>query len=142
MPILDNPKHEAFARRLAEGCSLVDAYERAGYGRNRGNAARLNADESIRGRVQELQQEAAKELPYTLQWVCEGLVRMLKLAEQVGSPAAGVSALMGIAKMNGMLIDKVETKDTTDIASQVSAARRRARLGKEKSDRDEAEKVG
>jgi hypothetical protein len=29
------------------------------------------------------------------------------------------------------LIDKVETKDTTDIASQLTAARRRARMEKE-----------
>jgi hypothetical protein len=38
MPILPNPKHEAFAQALARGLSISAAYVQAGYKPNRGNA--------------------------------------------------------------------------------------------------------
>ena len=41
MPSLDNAKHERFAQELAAGKSAVDAYEAAGYRRNRGHASTL-----------------------------------------------------------------------------------------------------
>jgi hypothetical protein len=131
MTILDNPKHEAFARSLAEGCSLVDAYERAGYGRNRGNAARLNADESIRGRVAELQQTAAQATSVTIESITRELDEAKAFARETGAAAAFVTAIMGKAKLNGLLIDKVESKSTLDIAARLTAAKRRARIEKD-----------
>lgn len=54
MPILSDPRHERFAQNLAAGMKQGEAYEKAGYKANRGNAARLNADESIRQRLAEI----------------------------------------------------------------------------------------
>ena len=42
MPILANPKHEAFAQGLARGSSAAAAYVEAGYKANRHNAAALS----------------------------------------------------------------------------------------------------
>jgi phage terminase small subunit len=57
MPILTNPKHEAFARGLARGLSAAAAYIEAGYKENRHNAATLARKQHILGRVRELQEE-------------------------------------------------------------------------------------
>lgn len=128
MPILDNPKHEAFARALAEGSSLVDAYERAGYARNDGNAARLNGNDRIRGRVLELQEMAAKSTAVTVESITQELAEAAAFARDCAAPAALVSAIMGKAKLNGLLIDKMEHSGSLDIGTALQAARRRARM--------------
>lgn len=128
MPILDNPKHEAFARHLAEGCSLVDAYERAGFKRHDGNSARLRGDERIRGRVQELQAMAAKQSAVTIETITQELAEAAQFAREMGAASAMVTAIMGKAKLNGLLIDKTEVSGSVDIASSLIAARRRARM--------------
>jgi hypothetical protein len=74
MPVLPNNKHELFAQGLAKGLSADAAYEQASYRPNRGNAARLKANESISGRVKELQEAAAAEAMVTKQWVLDRLM--------------------------------------------------------------------
>jgi len=54
MPPLSNGRHELFAQELAQGRTADAAYAEAGYKPNRGNAARLKADECIQARVAEL----------------------------------------------------------------------------------------
>lgn len=54
MPVLPNPRHEKFAQALAEGKTADEAYALAGYKPNRGNAARMKANESIMKRVDEI----------------------------------------------------------------------------------------
>ena len=55
VPALSNPRHELFAQVLAAGCSATEAYVKAGYRLNKGNAGRLKTNEHIRKRVEELQ---------------------------------------------------------------------------------------
>lgn len=63
MPPLTNPKHEAFAQaRYLEGKTADEAYISAGYSENRGNAARLNSNESIVKRGAELLDERERRL--------------------------------------------------------------------------------
>ena len=57
MPILENNKHERFARGLVEGKTADQAYIDAGYRRHDGNAARLRGNERIIKRVKELQEQ-------------------------------------------------------------------------------------
>lgn len=60
MPVLSNARHEAFAQALAAGQTGDEAYISAGYKPNRGNAARLKANESISARVDELLSAASE----------------------------------------------------------------------------------
>ena len=60
MPILRSAKHERYCQNRVEGQTIDAAYTNAGYKPNRGNAARLNAKESIRARISELQGNAAE----------------------------------------------------------------------------------
>lgn len=57
MPILQDPKREKFAQLLARGIPTIDAYVRAGYKRNTGNATALKKKPDMVARVEELQFE-------------------------------------------------------------------------------------
>lgn len=54
MPILSDPRHERFAQNLAAGMKQGEAYEKAGYKPNDGNAGRLNRNEQVRTRLAEI----------------------------------------------------------------------------------------
>lgn len=60
MPVLENPKHERFAQERAKGLSASFAYVKAGYKRNDGNAGRLNRNEQVAARIEELTSKGAK----------------------------------------------------------------------------------
>jgi len=61
MPVLPDPKHEAFAQCLAKGMTSDKAYQEAGYKPNRGNATRLKANENVQARVKELLEVTASK---------------------------------------------------------------------------------
>lgn len=54
MPVLPNPRHEAFCQALAKGKTADEAYALAGFKPNRGNASTLKQKQSIQKRVAEL----------------------------------------------------------------------------------------
>ena len=118
MPILNNPKHELFAQGLAVGKSQRQSYLEAGYKDNAGtdsNAARLNGNEQIKARVQEIQTAAAKEAQITIERLTEGLLRLAAKAEateEVTGYNAARAAIMDIAKLNGLIIEKSKTEVT------------------------------
>ena len=59
MPVLRNPRHEAYAVALAKGMTADSAYQAAGYKPNRGNASELKSKEIIVTRVAEIMGKAA-----------------------------------------------------------------------------------
>lgn len=62
MPVLKNARHEKFAQLLAQGKTADEAYEKAGYVKNRKNAARLKTNEDIQARIEDIQGRAAKKV--------------------------------------------------------------------------------
>jgi phage terminase small subunit len=76
MPLLRNPKHELFAQERAKGLSASDAYERAGFTRHDGNACRLNKNEAVRTRVEELLGEAAERCGVTVDRIVQELAKI------------------------------------------------------------------
>ncbi len=62
MPVLKNPKHEAFAQARVKGLCADAAYKEAGYRANRANAARLNSNDDIQKRIAELSERAAEKV--------------------------------------------------------------------------------
>lgn len=65
MGVLANPRHERFAQERAKGETIDKAYQIAGFSENRGNAARLNTNESVVKRVAELMCGAAERAEIT-----------------------------------------------------------------------------
>jgi phage terminase small subunit len=100
MPVLPNQRHEAFAQALAKGKSADEAYQLAGYAENRGNAARLKANERIRKRVEDILGRMADKA----EWTAADRLRSLKRiheATEGKDPRTAIAALAEANKMQG-----------------------------------------
>lgn len=116
MPALKNARHEAFARALVEGMSAAEAYSEAGYEPSRCHASRLAAKGNVVARVAELKAAAAERTMTTVEDITARLYRIADAAEAIRE-ASGLSvaraALMDIAKLNGLVVDKAENRTFT-----------------------------
>jgi hypothetical protein len=112
MAPLRNTKHERFAQELAEGKSMSEAYEMAGYKRNRSHASRLVANGNIKGRVAELQDAAATETQVTLESLISEAANIQQLATEAGQHSAAIAALIAKAKLAGRWVDRTEQRNT------------------------------
>jgi phage terminase small subunit len=117
MPAIKNQRQEQFAQALAKGMTADAAYAEAGYKRNRGNAARLKAKESIKARIAELQQKTTeivlKRMSITKQYVIEALLENIEksLARQpvrVGPGGVEMFAYRGEVANNAIKLAGLE----------------------------------
>jgi hypothetical protein len=127
MGVLKNARHEVFARAIADGKPVSQAYVHAGYPPNRGNASRLNAREYIRQRVAEIlappvvQSSARLEREaVSKEWVLAGLKEVAdrcmqrkavihkgKLVKYAFEPAAANRAFELLGRELGMFVEQV-----------------------------------
>jgi len=70
---LANSRHELYAQGRAKGLTAEQSHAEAGYKPNRSNAARLNANDSIKARIQWLSQGAAEIAQIDAAFVLDGL---------------------------------------------------------------------
>src|SRR5262245_49450535 len=128
MPALKNLRHEAFAQAIFRGIFEPDlypthgtAYRAAGYrasgprepgGSAEVNASRLLKNAKILDRVRELQAEAAQEVKETIDKCVAELNEDRRDAKAQGQHSAAISAVMGKAKLLGLVTDKHQ--DVTD----------------------------
>jgi hypothetical protein len=109
MPALANIKHEKFVLALFEGLSTKAAYEKAGYvGTNAATARKLAKQYEIVERLRELQEGARERSGITVEQLTKELWNLKDIAAGCRQPGAGVGAVMGIAKLHGLIVDKVE----------------------------------
>lgn len=112
MPVLKNPKHEAFAQAIAKGKPQLEAYTNAGYKPSEPHASRLASDGKVATRVAEIQQKAADRVDITLASLTRMLMEDRMDARAAGQFAAAVSADEKIGKLYGLFIDRAEIKTT------------------------------
>lgn len=98
MPVLKNARHEQFAQGLAKGMTGDDAYIAAGFAPNRGNAARLKANESIRKRVAEITSRVAEKA----EWSAADRLSALKSIFDASMKDDRRTAISAIAEANKM----------------------------------------
>jgi len=103
MSVLKNARHERYAQALASGMTVDDAYVDAGFKANRGNAARLNANESIRKRVTEILDAGAQRAEITVERVLRELAKI------------GFSDIRKAVKWNGSLVSEEDNPDGGDV---------------------------
>ena len=108
MPPLSNPRWERFVQGLFEGKPASAAYEDAGYIFNEGNAIRLKGNEKVQARLLELQEAAARSSEVTVQSLLDELEQAKSRAHSLDQLSAATTAIMGKAKLAGLLRDKVE----------------------------------
>lgn len=100
MPILSNPRHEAFSQALAKGKTADEAYALAGFKPNRGNAATLKAKQSISDRVAEIVGRIAEKA----EWSAADRLKSLKTihdSQIEKDPRVAISAIAEANKMQG-----------------------------------------
>jgi phage terminase small subunit len=118
-----NARQEAFAQHLAKGMSQEAAYEAAGY-TARGDAARVNASRllltnaDVASRVRELQEASAEEAVIDAATLSAQLEDIRKKAIESNQLGAAAQAVMGRAKLHGLIVDKAEVKDVTPITPE------------------------
>jgi hypothetical protein len=114
------PRQRQFARFVHIGLPQVQAYELSGYKRDRGNACRLTANDSVKTYLQNLEREAMTDHKVTVESIIKELEAARQVAERNNHGGAMVQASMGKAKIAGLLTDKIET--TTKPVSQMNMA--------------------
>ena len=117
MPPLSNPRHERFARALFEGHTADESYVLAGFKPNDGNCIRLKGNERVQTRLAELQAEAAKSSEVTVQSLLSELEEARSQASSLDQLSAATAAIMGKAKIAGLLRDRVEIGGPGDFDS-------------------------
>lgn len=100
MPVLKNARHEKFAQALAKGSTADDAYAQAGFKPNRGNAARLKANESIVKRVGEIQARTSEKAEWS---AADRLLALKSIFDATAEtdPRVAISAIAEANKMQG-----------------------------------------
>lgn len=119
------PKQEAFAAAFIETSNASEAYRTAyDVGENTkpesvwSNASQLLSDTKVAQRVAELQQEHRERHSVTVDKLTAELDQAKELALNIEQPAAMTGAIMGKAKLHGLLVEKNEIK--ADLNVQVS----------------------
>ncbi len=109
------PKREKFVQAYVETGNASEAYRRAFNAENikpeviHVKASELLADGKVKVRVDELKRHHAERHDVTVDDIRAMLLEDRKFARELETPAAAVSATMGLAKLYGHLRDKVET---------------------------------
>jgi Terminase small subunit len=120
MPVLSNPRHEAFAQAIFSGIvgakggahSQAEAYSRAGYHVTNGNSARACASRlltfanGIAERVRELQEEAAERAQESADKCVQELNQLRRDAHSDKAYGAAVAAVMGKVKILNLIVDQ------------------------------------
>ncbi|MGI9168882.1 MAG: hypothetical protein ACR2FH_01720 [Caulobacteraceae bacterium] len=89
MPILQNPRYEAFAQARVSGASLEQAYEDAGFAPDTSHACRLAKRPEVAERMAELLREQDEAEDASPRAIVAALVRMARDSEEPKT-AAGV----------------------------------------------------
>lgn len=120
MAALANHKHEVFAQEVAKGKPGAEAYLASGYtakddNNARASASRLLANDNVRDRVLELQQQGALRTQTTVETLLAACWDLIKDARADKQHNAASATIERAAKIAGLWVDRAENKDTTDV---------------------------
>src|SRR4029453_13085566 len=117
MPILDNPRHEAYAQAffagLSNGGTQEKAYRAAGYlvtNKNSANACASRLMLRIANRVKELLEREQHNVDLSRQRVGRRLDLASRMAEQQRNPQGIATSELGIAKIFGHIGEDIDNK--------------------------------
>jgi len=112
------PKQEAFCLAYIETGNASEAY-RQSYAAEKMKPATINVKASellasgkISVRVKELRSALVDEFAVTIETIKDMLIADRDFARDLETPAAAISATMGLAKLFGLLTDRVDAKVT------------------------------
>jgi len=114
------PKQEAFAQAYLETGNASEAYRRSYDAESMKetaihvNASKLLKNTKVALRLDELQKRAQKRHDITIDTLTEMLKEDRALARDLEQTSAAVSAVMGLAKIHGLILDKAQISGDDD----------------------------
>ena len=114
-------KQEGFCQSVATGLSYAQAYRDNYDSKNMTDksiwelASREMSKVKVASRIISLQEMATERTMVTIQSISEELDENRMMAAKLDQPAAMNGATMGKAKVNGLLVEQVETKLVADV---------------------------
>jgi hypothetical protein len=119
MPAIDNPKMEAFAQHRAAGHTQLESYRLAGYlNPTDPVASRLSRNAKVAARLKELQAQTAEKFEITVESITRELDDAIKFAIECNSPSARVAAVLGKAKLGGLMVERVSVSHNYALMSE------------------------
>ena len=116
MPVLKNPRWEAFAQGRAAGLPAYKAFVQAGFKAEghtmHANSSRLMRNDKVLARIREIVAESADKNIVTIDTLIAELDQAIVLAHEARQPSAVIAAVQAKAKLAGLDIDRWETKRT------------------------------
>jgi hypothetical protein len=108
MPVLTNVRRELFAQMRASGMTLTEAYEKAGYSPDMGNASNLAANDEIQARIRELTTKAAQKAIVTIESLIAESEEARVGAMNADQFAAAIAAIREKGVLSGKRIERSE----------------------------------
>lgn len=110
---LHNPKDEEFCQYRAAGFPVPIAYVRAGFSPNMAHthAYKKGRHPAMVERIAEIQAVRAVKLDITVEKLTAELDATIELAWSEKQPAAAHAAIMGKAKLHGLITEKTENRN-------------------------------
>lgn len=106
MPVLKNPRHEAFVQAWTEGLPAYKAYLQAGYKCSVQTAMTKSSELGRNGKVlarrRELAEELAERMVVTRETLAAEYDQAIALAHEMGQPAAAATAIAAKQKLMGL----------------------------------------
>jgi hypothetical protein len=119
MPILTNPKQEAFAQGLAQGLAKVEAYRQAGYKKPSDPvASRLSRDVKVAARLKELQAKTVAKFEVTAEMMALQFIEDRSNAIRWGQGSAAHAASVSLAKLFGLMVERVSVSHNYSLMSE------------------------
>src|SRR6516165_2605783 len=111
MPVLTNHRHERFTQLLAaapKGMTVTDAYEKAGYRRNDGNASTLARHPQVQARLKEIKGQLAEKAVVTAESLMKEAEEVRVRAMERGQLNAAVAAIKEKGVLSGKRVERSE----------------------------------
>jgi phage terminase small subunit len=108
-------RQKSFARLVHEQIPPYRAYALAGYRPHPSNPYRLREDERVQQYLSELEAQTMERHEVTVDSLLTELEEARLNAKAAKQPSSEVSAVMGKAKLAGLLVDRQEIKDVSNM---------------------------
>jgi hypothetical protein len=110
-PVILNARQELFAQAVAAGKPASPAYREI-YGcslkASEAHGPRLVGNGRVKARIAQLLAQNAAAQSVTIEFITKNLIDVYRLAVVEKQANAAVQAMMGVAKLHGLIVDKVQ----------------------------------
>lgn len=124
-------RNQRFAQLVHEGTPPLHAYTMAGYKPSPRNPYHLLQTAKTQGYLRKLEERTMKQHDITIEKVIGNLEEALDMGRDTSNPTAIINAAMSQAKLVGLVVEKKEIKNVSDMSKDELITALRASLGEQ-----------